>query len=73
MCVNECVSVSERWAAMLNRMVRKGPTERVTFEEKPEGGEEGSIPGRGNNKCRYFEIEACLVWNSKKVNVDEAE
>lgn len=73
MCVSECVSVSERWAAMLNRMVKKGPTERVTSEEKPEGGEEGSIVGRGNNKGTDLEIGACLVWNSKKVNVGEAE
>lgn len=58
---------------MLNRMVKKGPTERVTSEEKPEGGEEGSIPGRGNNKCTDLETGACLVWNSKKVNVGDAE
>lgn len=46
---------------MLNKMVRKGPAERVTFEERAEGGEKGSIPGRGNSKRTDLKAGACLV------------
>lgn len=58
---------------MLNKMVRKGSAERVTFEERAEGGEKGSIPGRGNSKRTDLKAGACLVWKSKKAHVGEAE
>jgi len=58
---------------MLNKIVRKGPAERVTFEERAERGEKGSIPGRENSKRTHLKAGACLVWKSKKAHVGEAE
>lgn len=58
---------------MLNKMVKKGPAERVTFEERAEGSEKGSIPGRENSKHTDLKAGACLVWKSKKAHVGEAE
>lgn len=58
---------------MLNKIVKKGPAERVTSEERPEGGEKGSISGRENSKHTDLKAGACLVWKSKKAHVGEAE
>ena len=57
---------------MLNKMVKKGPAESVTSEERAEG-EKGSIPGRENSKHTDLKAGACLVWKSKKAHVGEAE
>lgn len=43
-----------------NRVIKKGCTEKVTFEQRPEGGEGGSswdMTDRGNSKCKGPEVE----------------
>lgn len=52
---------------------KRGLLKGLTFWEKLEGGEEGSIPGTGNSKCTSPEVGPRLVWASKKASVGEAE
>ena len=48
----------------LNRVVREGLSEEVTFEQRLEGDEEGrhadtwgkSLSGKGNSQCRGLEV-----------------
>ena len=59
-----------REPTVLNRAAREGPTEKVTFEERPEGGEGGSLtdkqrksgPGTGNSRCKGPEVRGDFNW-----------
>ena len=50
----------------MNRLIRKGLTEKAVFEQKPEGVEgriptlQKSISGRGDSKYNGLEMKACL-------------
>lgn len=70
-----------RWGGVdiLERVVREGCTEKVTFEESPGGSERtnpgdvkrGNIPGRGIGQCKGPGVEAGWVypWSCEEVNV----
>lgn len=75
----------ERWRnGILNGMMKQGLTEKVTFEQRPEGGEGGdhvgtglgrvgkSILGRETSQCRGPEVGSCLSWVRKTKEANAA-